>query len=409
MFSKKLMFTIITLVSVVSFAQNDGYVEEGYENVEIVEENVARDAAETAGQESYGKVTNDAYDSKNSPQINIYNANSNANKQHQKSRSQVDAQLDSATAVDNNSEVGNDYILRANDIRRSRKDMEIGTEQKMIEKIEYSRMEDERDRANRLFGNRLDKNYNNDYKQEKPQVIVVEKPVEYAKPAPAPAPAPVYEKNEVSTTEPSQWWGQEAYIAPMVGSINYSSADNVRPDSAFGVAVGSRFDSNVSVEASFLYSNLEMDDYNIATYSQNMFQVLPGLKDVTQYGFGAGVKYNFDIGRVSPFIGALAVYNYREYEEMRAQSYTNSVTDSTAFDAGLNVGVDVKIAKNLSLGAEYRWMKNLTYDRSEQSNVTQQFVNQQSQLVFPQTAGKSREALEELGSSAFLINGKFSF
>ena len=129
-----------------------------------------------------------------------------------------------------------------------------------------------------------------------------------------------------------------------------------------------------------------MDDYRIGGY--NGFQQSFGLKDVTQYGFGAAVKYNFGTGRVSPFIGALGTYTYREYEERRIG---NGTADSTAFDAGLALGLDVKVAKNFSIGAEYRMMKNLSNSRNEESN------QQMNQMQFlPQTAGKSIEPLEDL-------------
>jgi opacity protein-like surface antigen len=416
MYSKLMVivFMLVASMSAVSHAQQDDYDND----VDMTEENVSRTSAADANQEDYAKSTNDASDTKNSPQINIYNANSNANKAAQKAK--ADAQNDALAEAEadaaaknrmknsSDTDIGADYISRANDIRRNRKEMEIGTEQKMVEKIEYSRIEDERDRANRLFGNRLEKNYNNgynnnnndyqdEYKKPQPQVIVVEKQPEYT---PVVKPAPVVEKETaVTTTAPSEWWGKESYLAPMIGTTNYD-AGNVRPDTAIGVAIGSRFDSNVSVEGSFLYSNLEMDDYRLAQVDV-YGNVLPGLKDVKQYGFGLGVKYNFDMGRISPFVGALAQYTLRNYQETRIGDGT---ADSNAVDAGLNFGVDVKVAKNFSLGAEYRWMRNISSNRSEDSGNGPQL-----QSLPPEFSGKSVQALEEMGYSAFLVNGKFSF
>lgn len=401
----KLMVTLFMLI-----AGSVSYAQDYDDDIEVVEKNVARDSDSDTNQEEYSKSKMDAYDTKNSPQINIYNANSNANKQAQKARQQAeaealaDAEADadalseskSRAKNDNSSEFGAEYIARANDMRKDRKDMEVGTEQKMIEKIEYSRMEDEKDRANRLFGNRLNKQYDNDYNDneyKKPQVIVVEKKPEYVAPAPQTA---VY---ETKATEPvSNWWGQESYIAPMIGVMNYS-ASNVRADTAIGVGFGNRFDSNVSFEGSFLYSTLEMDDYTMVAGEDDNYNNLPGLKDVNQYGIGAGVKYNFNTGRVSPFVGALLGYTWRDYTETRG---TGDATDSSAIDAGLNIGADVKLAKNFSIGAEYRWMKNVWYDRTEPdtSNV---------ESDFPELDASNLEPLEEAGYSAFLVNGKFTF
>lgn len=439
--TKALIITLFSLISVVSFAQQD----EDY-NIETIERNISRshenesedaqdeynDAMSNSAQ-SYKSSSsksvagtsgkNEAYDTQNSPQINIYNENVNTNRQHQKamadavadsqSDSAADAQAtnDVANTVDVDAEVGNEYVSRANDIRKARKNLEVGTEQKMIEKIEWSRMEDEKDRADRLFGNRLDKSYGKEeYKKEEPKVIVVEKPTyvapvqaEPAYVAPAKPAAPAYEvKAEKYESATPSWWGEEVYLAPMVGSVSYD-ADNVRPDSLMGVTLGARLDSNISLEGSFLYGELEMDDYRLV--GTNGYQLLNGLKDVTQYTFGGAVKYNFAIGRFSPFLGAVASYTSRDYQETRLGSGT---AESTAVDAGLALGADVKIAKNFSVGVEYRIMKNITNDRDDSSTV--QYADQRARFFFPQqTAGKSMEPLEEVGQNIFLVNGKFSF
>lgn len=415
--TKALMITLLSLVSVVSFAQ----AQEDY-NIETIERNVSRSHDEDSeqAQEEYSDAMNEAERTQNSPQINIYNANSNANKQNQKGKLEAGAEAVSDAQASNDnvseaaadsyvtSEVGNEYISRSNDIRKARKNMEIGTEAKMVEKIEWSRIEDEKDRADRLFGNRLDKNYGNDYKEdykkEEPKVIIVEKPAYVAPVQTEPAyvaphkPAPVYHDVKAEyKDEITNWWGEEVYVAPIIGTLNYS-ADNVSSGTAFGVALGSRFDSNVSIEGSFLYGEVQMEDYNLVSYYGQA-----GLKDVTQYGFGAAVKYNFGMGRISPFVGALGSYTMRDYQETRLGSGT---AESTAIDAGLTVGLDIKVAKNLSIGAEYRWMRNISNDREEEST---QLLQQQAQFFHPQVAGKTMEPLEEVNQSMFLINGKFSF
>jgi hypothetical protein len=395
--NKTLLITLMSLISVVSFAQEDY-------NIESIERNISRshDKEGEQAQEEYSDAMNEAYDTQSSPQINIYNANSNANKQKAESAADANSEAKNDTKVQNDvaleSEIGNEYVSRTNDIRNARKSLEVGTEQKTLEKIEWSRMEDEKDRADRLFGNRYNKA--DDYKKEEPKVIVVEKPTyvapvqqEPAYVAPVKA-APVYDVKATETKEEVNWWGQEAYVAPMIGSMNYS-ADNVSSGTAYGVAVGSRFDSNVSLEGSFLYGTFEMEDYNVV--GTNGFQYVYGLKDVTQYGFGGAVKYNFGMGRISPFIGALGSYTMREYTETRIGTGSS---ESTAFDAGLALGADVKIAKNLSLGLEYRVMRNISNDREEQT---------QSQIQQAQFLGKTAEPLEEVNQQVLLLNGKFSF
>lgn len=400
--TKALMITLFSLLSVVSFAQQ----QEDY-NIEKIERNISRshEKENETAQEEYSDAMNEAYETQNSPQINIYNANSNANKQNQKAKSESEAEAANDNTNDNtsdmksdmytNAEVGNEYITRANDVRKARKNLEIGTEQKMVEKIEWSRMEDEKDRADRLFGNRLDRSYKQEetaYVPEKP--AYQEKPVYAEKPAYVAPVAPVYEV-KTEEKEDTKWWGQEAYVAPMLGTQSYS-ADNVRPGAAYGVAVGARLDSNISVEGSFLYSDLEMDDYRVG------YNGFTGLKEVTQYGFGGAVKYNFEMGRLSPFIGALGTYTMRDYQEVRVN---NGTAESTAWDLGLTLGVDVKVAKNFSLGVEYRAMRNISNDVEEDSSF---YANQRAQQ-FQRVTGKTLEPLEEVSQSLFLVNGKFSF
>lgn len=378
--TKKLIFTLFTIVSAVSFAQMDDY------EIETVEKNISREQDSDIAQDDYFKGNNEASDTTSSPQINIYNANSNANKHGQKTK-----QDSSVDAVSTSSSSGDEYIMRANEIRSNRKNMEVGTEQKMIEKIEWSRIEDEKDRADRLFGNRLEKrkqhdDHRDEYKQEK--VVVIQQ-------------APVQQEVVVEKETPSQFWGSETYISPMAGSASYNSADNVRGDMSLGVALGTRMESGVSVEGDFIYSSYEMDDYNVISMNGQ-----PGLKDVNQYNFVLGVKYNFDLGgRISPFIGAFGGYTFRDYQEKRVG---DGSADSNAFDAGLGAGLDIKVAQNFSIGAEYRIMRNITYDRSDEGN--NQVQQQQVQQNFPQqTAGKNLTPLEEIGYQMFLVNGKFTF
>jgi opacity protein-like surface antigen len=396
--TKSLIITLFILGSAVSHAQIDGY------EIETIEKDIAKE--NDSDIDSKYKASNKSVDSDSSPQINIYNANSNANKQNQKakvesaqdSEQEQDTNLDSYAAAD----AGAEYVVRANEIRKNRKNMEVGTEQKMIEKIEWSRIEDEKERADRLFGNRLEEKKKhheerdedeNELRQEK-TVVIVEKPVYQAPVAPVHKQEVVVEREETNN-----WWGRETYISPMFGTASYGKADNVRGDMALGVTLGSRLDSNISVEGTFLYSDYQMDDY--AHYS---FNGTPGLKDVAQYNGTLGLKYNFDLGRVSPHIGALLGYTYRSYEEKRNGSGSG---DSNAFDAGLSAGVDVKVARNFSIGAEYRYMRNVAYDRTEDKAANQNLVNQQA--FNPATAGKNIQPLEEIGYSMFLVNGKLTF
>lgn len=428
---QKLLVTILMLVTTVSFAQHERYQQQapqygrpaqaeqyepqagndGYEEIETVENNLAQGSENTDGETSQTdnfKGANSSSNSDGSPQINIYNANSNANKLKADSKAKAQGESDVQTNVD-----GSAYVSNTNDIRNARKNMEVGTEQKMIEKIEWSRIEDEKERADRLFGNRLDKKYDNDYKQnddygknddyQKPPVVVVEKPV-YAEPK---TEVPYAYKEEVKTETSYALWDQQSYIAPMLGAMN-SSASNVTSDLATGIAFGTHFATNFSVEASFIYSDITMDG--------NLNELIDGktyesFKSGEQYSFGMGVAYHFtQMGRITPKISGLLAYTYRDMDQTR--SYQASAT-STAVDAGVGLGADLQVSKNFSIGAELRWMSNLSYDRdnSELDAAARRYGrnNYDRRDYRGRSAGGTVNPFEEASYQMFLVNGRFNF
>lgn len=422
-----LFYIVLALSPWVMANQDDVQIERIYTNTAAAQQPAeAYDGVDNSGSGygAYGENDNDSRNSKSSPQVNIYNANTNKNENDHK-QSQVqdqDQDLDASLVADAESEaiIGQDHIKRANEMRKARKHMEVGTEQKMIEKIEYSRMEDEKARADRLFGNRLDKDYNQqpyqqpyqpapayqEPKKEETKVIIVEKEKEekydkkdddYADDKADDYVSKKYDDDKISYG----YWGEETYISPMIGTINYDAV-NTSEATPFGVALGTRFASGMAVEGSFMYSSIELDDYD--TYLMNA---------VDQYTMGVGVKYNFQIGRVSPHVGALLTYTYREYGTDSGHGYQNvQDSTSTAFDAGVSAGVDVRVAKNFTVGAEYRLMKNISYSRDGQQfdSLRQNSAFRNYSLApFGPAPGVPREPLEEVGQQVFLINGKFTF
>lgn len=426
---KNNLFLIVLALSPWVLAnQDDVQIEKIYTNTAAAQQPAeAYDGVDNSGYAAYGENDNESRNSKSSPQVNIYNANTNKNdndhKQTQDQNQEQDLDASVVAEADSESLIGQEHVMRANQMRKARKHMEVGTEQKMIEKIEYSRIEDEKDRADRLFGNRLDKSYNDSYQQQQPY-------------QPAPAPQPEYKKEEtkviiverekddydkkdkkdddyesdayVAEKSPIKfgWWGQESYISPMIGTAGYASSVNTEGNKALGVAVGSRFESGWGVEAAFIYSDYELSDYNQATIKCNQ-GVCPVVKDVSQYNLVFGAKYSLPLGMVSPFVGGLLGYTYRDYTGP-AGIYQDASATSNSVDAGLNIGADVKVAKNFSIGAEYRWMTNLTYDR-EDNQTSGTGVSPAAVRFFPSSLGLERKPLEEIDYQMFLINGKFTF
>ena len=428
---QKLLVTILMLVTTVSFAQHERYQQQapqygrpaqaeqyepkagndGYEEIETVENNLAQGSENTDGETSQTdnfKGSNSASNTDGSPQINIYNANSNANKQKAAAAAEGEAEAKVDTYSQTN--VGENNGNYGSDIKNSRKNLEYRTDEKVIEKLEWSRIEDEKDRADRLFGNRLDKKYNDDYQKDdysknddyqKPPVVVVEKPV-YAEPK---VEVPYAYKEEVKTETSYALWDQQSYIAPMLGSMS-SSAGHVTSDLATGIAFGTHFSSNFSVEASFIYSDITMDGNVNELIDGKTYE---GFKSGEQYSFGMGVAYHFSqMGRITPKVSGLLAYTYRDMDQTR--SYQASAT-STAVDAGVGVGADLQVSKNFSIGAELRWMSNLSYDRdnSELDAAARRYGRNNSRDYRGRSAGGTVSPFEEASYQMFLVNGRFNF
>lgn len=414
----------LTLMVVFVFSSSLGWAQDEDVRIEKIYTNSVAAQADANVYDGVGEEPVSAYGNKykakmqssnsaNSPQVNIYN--SNLNKNDNLNDNENDQDLDSSVASTVDSAVGLDYIQRANHLRKTRKDMEVGTEQKMIEKIEFSRIEDERRRAERLFGNRLNNTVQQAPQQQEPQVIIVEKEAQ-----PAPQPIVVQEKviqQQVVHEEAAHvgggsllgtWsdnsWKKEAYIAPIIGTSEYGDSINTTGNTAMGVAVGTRVNGGIGVEASFIYSDYELEDFDSVAVDVDG-RLVPALKDVQQYNFNIGLKYSMDFQMISPFVGALGSYTFREYEGPTSIS-SSGTASSNAFDAGLNIGVDVKVTPKFTVSAEYRWMTNVTFDRNDDQNVNGATG---SSFVFRRALQAQRKPLEEIDYQMILLSGKLSF
>ncbi len=242
---------------------------------------------------------------------------------------------------------------RAEEMRRQRQQAEIGTESKIVEKLEQSRIDDEKRRADALFGN--------SFQQMKPQPPPPE-PV-YAQPV-----APVI----IQKVEPRQTVQEEvdaairasgkvepmqdraSYFGGLIGFSSYPNSERIVGNYSLGFSFGSIYDDNVAVEGSFLMSNYT---FTLPYYSYGPPSD-PDV-DVDQYGFGVGVKYLFLDSFFRPYVGGIMQYSYREYERNYYNPNLNGVASSHAIDFGPSIGGELAFASGFSLGLEYRYLFNL--------------------------------------------------
>lgn len=269
---------------------------------------------------------------------------------------------------------------RAEQIRRARQDAELQTEQRIVEKLETSRMEDEKKRANVLFGDKFNQMNNNEAQQHQQQQPVVVQPVQVQKVEEPKENTRDIIREELAAAIKAE---QEVPVAPIesryVGAVlgigDYPDVRNVRGNYALGVSFGSKFD-NFVVEGSFLYSNYSVQNqgyyhpgygYNNGyghPYANNGGMYIPPSIDVNQYTGSLAAKVQLFDGMVKPVLGGLVAYSYRNFawsNDNMGYGYQNNTTaNSHAIDFGALVGADLEFSPKYSLGLDFRYMFNLS-------------------------------------------------
>lgn len=280
--------------------------------------------------------------------------------------------------------------------RRDRQAMELQTEQKIVEKLEEARMEDERARSERLFNKGFGSGDQQPVAPQAVQVIPAPAPVIEVAPAPKEEPK-VNVKEEIRAAledmKPKETPKQTSYyVQGLVGIGEYPDAINVRGNVATGFSFGLVTPERLVAEGTFQYSEYDIEDMQ-AGYSYG----LPPFKTLNQYNFSAAIKYQILGGKLRPVVGAIAGYTYRTYEEQQYYYVSNVKSVSTnAFDVGALVGLDVQLTDSFALGFDLRWMKNIAYRENS---------DYQASFVYPR-AGK---AVEELNYYLGSLTGKFTF
>lgn len=284
--------------------------------------------------------------------------------------------------------------------RRERQSMELQTEQKIVERLEEARMEDERARSERLFNQGFGSGNNQPVQQQVvPQAVqVIQAPPQVVESAPVLKEEPkVNVKEEVRAAleemKPKETPKQTSYyVQGLVGIGEYPDAINVRGNVATGFSFGLVTPERLVAEGTFQFSEYDIEDMQ-AGYSYG----LPPFKTLSQYNFSAAIKYQILGGKIRPVVGAIAGYTYRTYEEQQYYNIGNVKSVSTnAFDVGALVGLDVQLTDSFALGADLRWMKNISYRENS---------DYQASFVYPR-AGK---AVEELSYYFGSLTGKFTF
>lgn len=275
---------------------------------------------------------------------------------------------------------------RAEQIREARQQVEAETESKIVEKLETSRIEDEKRRANVLFGEKFDSLNQTQHPAAAAQVapapvvapIVVAAPV-----APAAPVEPKEDTREVVREEIRAAFDAEKeaaaavpmepiakkYFTATAGVGEYPDVQNVRGNYILGAAFGTRYDDTYAVEGGFAFSNYtvdKLDGYQPMYYdsASGQYFYAPPEVDVQQYGVSLAIKYYLLGGMVKPIVGGLAQYSYRTFTwadnyYSAGYSTTNGSASSQAIDLGILTGADIELSDKFTLGVDFRYMFNM--------------------------------------------------
>lgn len=266
---------------------------------------------------------------------------------------------------------------RAEQIRRARQDAETQTEQRIVEKLEQSRMEDEKKRANVLFGDKF--NQMNEQQQPVQQVQPVQVQPVYVQPAPVPVQQVSEPKEDTrdiireelaaalkAEDEATMVPLETHYVGGILGIGDYPDTKQVKGNYALGVAFGTKFD-NFVVEGSFLYSNYTVEGQGYYTaggygypYANGVY--VPDSIDVQQYAGQLAAKVQLFSGIIKPVFGGLVSYSYRGFSwDNKTFGYVNDTkANSHAIDVGVIAGADLEFNPKYSLGVDFRYMWNLS-------------------------------------------------
>lgn len=271
----------------------------------------------------------------------------------------------------------------ADSIRKSRQEEEMRTETRIVEKLEVSRMEDEKRRAQVLFGDKFDALNNKDQAVHQPVVQQVAEPV-YVAPVQAPSshvqPQPIIiQEKESSLTRDdvaqevraaldedkaavnedySDSMFERKYFSAQAGVPQYADSQAIRGNYSAGIGIGTQNDY-LQLEGGFIYSNYSLD----AFYYNQFYQVSYAPFIMNQYQTYLSAKFQIMSGSIRPNLGGIVAYSYRTYITDAYTSFGAAGTktgSSGAIDLGITAGVDIALNQRFSLGADLKYMFNMS-------------------------------------------------
>ncbi len=285
---------------------------------------------------------------------------------------------------------GNGESLEA--LRESRIDKEAENEQVLMERLETSRIEDEKSRLRRLFKVRqynkrryeeINKDYDSEFdfsesdyesetsyspvKRTEKAITVINAPVTEAKRVAAIAPDASALYNVSKARLSNAYSLRPYYLKGQLGMGKYSAARNARTpigDASWGFSVGKHIDDRWTIEAGLYKTSYEIDDpgaYSVETYDFNNRYLYSQARSLKQYNFSG--LLGFKLINANRVLGSLR----GGLSYVRRHSESSDIPGIQAFrsntiDGLLGLGVDVEIDTNIMLTASFDYYSNLLND-----------------------------------------------
>ena len=271
-------------------------------------------------------------------------------------------------------------------LRNHRMRKEAQNEQALMEKLEESRVDDERSRLERLFRireyNRQQNNYNDG-------VVVINPDVQVNKPVVVnpdgshgghhPPHHPPHRPEKPGSGGLLNWWkldkkhdfytqNRRWYIGGQFGLADYG-AYNAKNSSTWGLSIGKNFDRKIHLEFNFMSSNYTIDDprgnYEV-DYWGNLYIEPNDLRDLSQYNYSGILGYNIVRNRNfrMSLRGGLS-YVQRDSQSSEINGFSRVSTD--AVDLAVGARAELELSNKLYAVSTFDYFTNLTNDVFEDS------------------------------------------
>lgn len=319
-------------------------------------------------------------DRKNSPSQVVILNNSPSSKQEQQQNQEFDSEFD--TKQDSyqrtRSRARSNVVARTgwgngdtvNLMRDIRVNKESENEAALIEKLEESRLEDERSRLQRLFKIREynrrrhhemgDDNWNegHGYHEPKEHKTVKVVKVNHVKPD-----APKHDTVENNKYSHSSWSDKvkDYYFKGQLGLGEYSAAENATGVASWGLSVGKNINTRLHYEVGVFKTSYEVDDprgnVEFDIYG-NAYDLGNNLRDLEQYNFNALLGYKLiTTNDISAAFRAGLSYARRTSDASTLDGFAEF--KSNAVDGLLGVSADVRLGESFFATGSFDYFTNV--------------------------------------------------